>query len=150
MATKKAAAPKKAISDIELVPDAWPRFEKFIREIAKAGPQHRAPITKPRVKECAQPVIELFEELRLLLKQPGCPGSAADSFLQMIQHLDKCVRVKFAYETTARTGKATIVLEPSDLFSRFISAFRACDWPLVSVIEHEICSSSAEKLAPSV
>jgi hypothetical protein len=27
---------------IELVPDAWPRFEKFIREIAKAGPQHRS------------------------------------------------------------------------------------------------------------
>ena len=27
--------------DIELVPDAWPRFEKFIREIVKAGPQHR-------------------------------------------------------------------------------------------------------------
>jgi hypothetical protein len=28
-------------SDIELVPDAWPRFEKFITEIVKAGPQHR-------------------------------------------------------------------------------------------------------------
>jgi hypothetical protein len=27
--------------DVELVPDAWPRFEKFIREIVKAGPQHR-------------------------------------------------------------------------------------------------------------
>jgi hypothetical protein len=34
--------------DIELVPDAWPRFEKFIREIAKAGPQHRVPITKSK------------------------------------------------------------------------------------------------------
>ncbi len=40
MATKKAT-PKKAILDIELVPNAWPRFEKFIREIVKAGPQHR-------------------------------------------------------------------------------------------------------------
>ncbi len=28
--------------EIELVPDAWPRFERFIREIAKAGPQHKA------------------------------------------------------------------------------------------------------------
>lgn len=27
---------------IELEPDAWPRFERFIRSIAKAGPQHRA------------------------------------------------------------------------------------------------------------
>lgn len=36
--------------DIELVPDAWPRFEKFIREIAKAGPQHRTPSAKPKAK----------------------------------------------------------------------------------------------------
>jgi hypothetical protein len=97
-----------------------------------------------------QPFIELFEELRLLLEQPGIPRSAADSFLQLIQHLDKCFRVKFAYESAVRTGKATIVLEPSNTFMRFISAFRAHDWPLISVIEHEVCSSSAEKPAPSV
>jgi hypothetical protein len=35
-------------SDIELVPDAWPRFERFIRDIAKAGPQHRK--AKPKSK----------------------------------------------------------------------------------------------------
>jgi hypothetical protein len=39
--------------DIELEPDAWPRFERFIREIAKAGPQHRAP--KPKVKTAKSP-----------------------------------------------------------------------------------------------
>jgi hypothetical protein len=33
----------------ELYPDAWPRFERFIRDIAKAGPQHRAP-GKPKAK----------------------------------------------------------------------------------------------------
>ncbi len=49
MATKKAT-PKKALLNIELVPDAWPRFENFIREIVKAGPQHRAPTTKPKVE----------------------------------------------------------------------------------------------------
>jgi hypothetical protein len=27
--------------EIELVPDAWPRFERFIKQIAKAGPQHK-------------------------------------------------------------------------------------------------------------
>jgi hypothetical protein len=69
-----------------------------------------------------QPFIELFEELRLLLEQPGIPRSAADSFLQLIQHLDKCFRVKFAYESAVRKGKATIVLEPSKTFMRFISA----------------------------
>jgi hypothetical protein len=37
-------------SEIELVPDAWTRFEKFIREIVKAGPQHRKPIEKTKVK----------------------------------------------------------------------------------------------------
>jgi hypothetical protein len=35
---------------VELVPDAWPRFEKFIREIVKAGPQHRVPTAKPKTK----------------------------------------------------------------------------------------------------
>ena len=34
----KAKASKKGI---ELHDDAWPRFERFIRDIAKAGPQHR-------------------------------------------------------------------------------------------------------------
>jgi hypothetical protein len=33
--------------EIELVPDAWPRFERFIGEIVKAGPQHRITTTGP-------------------------------------------------------------------------------------------------------
>ncbi len=43
-------APEKGRDEIELVPDAWSRFEKFIREIVKAGPQHRAPTDKPKPK----------------------------------------------------------------------------------------------------
>jgi hypothetical protein len=39
MGTSKKKVQK--LDEVELVPDAWPRFEKFIREIAKAGPQHR-------------------------------------------------------------------------------------------------------------
>jgi len=35
---KKAAQKPKAV---ELVPDAWPRFERFIKQVVKAGPQHR-------------------------------------------------------------------------------------------------------------
>jgi hypothetical protein len=27
--------------EIELVADAWPRFERFIKQIAKTGPQHK-------------------------------------------------------------------------------------------------------------
>jgi hypothetical protein len=30
-----------AQSEIELDPDAWPRFEQFIKTVAKAGPKHR-------------------------------------------------------------------------------------------------------------
>jgi len=33
---------------IELVPDAWARFERFVKDIAKAGPQHRVAKTKIR------------------------------------------------------------------------------------------------------
>jgi hypothetical protein len=46
--------PAKGFAEIELVPDAWPRFEKFIREIAKAGPQHRKPIGKPKAETMAK------------------------------------------------------------------------------------------------
>lgn len=34
-------APK--LEDIELHPDAWERFEEFVKRIARAGPQPRAP-----------------------------------------------------------------------------------------------------------
>src|ERR1700676_4564269 len=34
--------------EIELVPDAWPRFERFIKQVAKAGPQHK---TSPAPKK---------------------------------------------------------------------------------------------------
>jgi hypothetical protein len=46
----KAKASKKAI---ELHEDAWPRFERFIRDIAKAGPQHRK--AKPKGKTVKSP-----------------------------------------------------------------------------------------------
>jgi hypothetical protein len=139
-------------------PTKDPEFQKVVRHFVTTPPKpHSAmKIGKRKAKAVqnasprhGQPFIELFEELRLLLKQSGGPRSAADSFLKLIQHLDKCLRVKFAYETAALTGKATLILEPSDTFMRFMSAFRTYDWPLVSIIEHEICSSSAEKRAPS-
>lgn len=27
---------------VELVPDAWGKFERFIKQVVKAGPQHRS------------------------------------------------------------------------------------------------------------
>ncbi|QEX18614.1 hypothetical protein FRZ44_39210 [Hypericibacter terrae] len=35
---------------IELEPDAWPRFEQFIKQVAKAGPQHR-PAAKAKTRK---------------------------------------------------------------------------------------------------
>jgi hypothetical protein len=33
---------------VELVPNAWSRFERFVQDIAKAGPQHR--VAKPKTR----------------------------------------------------------------------------------------------------
>lgn len=33
--------------NIELESDAWQRFERFVRAVAKAGPQHRKPTEQP-------------------------------------------------------------------------------------------------------
>ncbi len=32
---------RERVEEIEIEPGAWPRFERFIRDVAKAGPQHR-------------------------------------------------------------------------------------------------------------
>jgi hypothetical protein len=32
----------KSTEDFELKPDAWSRFERFVKNIVKAGPQHSA------------------------------------------------------------------------------------------------------------
>jgi hypothetical protein len=47
----KAKKPNPKIDEIELVPDAWPRFERFIKEIAKAGPQHRTGGKSPALSQ---------------------------------------------------------------------------------------------------
>jgi hypothetical protein len=46
-------SPKK--SETQLEPDAWPHFERFIREIAKAAPQHRKAksTAKPKKRKVA-------------------------------------------------------------------------------------------------
>jgi len=41
----KAAAKEKKI---ELLPDAWPQFERMIKAVAAAGPQHAEPKPAPR------------------------------------------------------------------------------------------------------
>jgi hypothetical protein len=45
----KKARPEKPEPQVELEPDAWERFERFITEVAKKPPQHRP--AKPHKKE---------------------------------------------------------------------------------------------------
>jgi hypothetical protein len=45
----------KEAPEIELVPDAWPRFERFIKQVAKAGPQHREEKKGTKKREASKP-----------------------------------------------------------------------------------------------
>jgi len=48
-----AKSKPKGLDEIELHPDAWARFERGVRKMAKAAPQHRQP--KPsRVKRASR------------------------------------------------------------------------------------------------
>jgi hypothetical protein len=47
--TAKKSEPKPS-PGVELEPDAWERFERFIKEVAKKPPQHR-PAKKPDSKK---------------------------------------------------------------------------------------------------
>jgi hypothetical protein len=49
------AAPKKKKSEVELVADAWPRFERAVDVVAKSPPQHRAAKGKPKQKRRKSP-----------------------------------------------------------------------------------------------
>jgi len=88
----------------------------------------------------AAPFSDALEELALLLRQNGSPGDAVDSALRVFEHIDKCIVTKLQNMSAQITDDGESAFQPSDLFSHYISAVRARDWPLVSVIEHKICS----------
>jgi hypothetical protein len=71
--------PKQSDGDkdkVECRSDAWERFERAVDAAVKSGPKHKAKAGVKASLQHGQPVIELFEELRLLLEQPGVPRSA--------------------------------------------------------------------------
>jgi len=51
---KSPKKPTKKPPEVELVPDAWGKFERFIKRVAKAGPQHRTK-TKPSKRPKSKP-----------------------------------------------------------------------------------------------
>jgi hypothetical protein len=54
---KSPMKPKRNQPEVELVDDAWSKFERFIRDVAKAGPQHRPAKPKrvvPKERGCSE------------------------------------------------------------------------------------------------
>jgi hypothetical protein len=45
---------KKSASEIELLPDAWARFERAAGVVAKSPPQHRVAQQKTKTKKAAK------------------------------------------------------------------------------------------------
>jgi hypothetical protein len=119
--------------NIETDDAAWAAFERAVDVVVKAPPMHRS---RKRVVS----FNEEAETLLSLLSQPTCPRDAVDSAAKLIQRLDKCLFVKVQVGTAPLASEGYVILQPSDLFLRYMAAFRARDWPLVSIIEHEATS----------
>jgi hypothetical protein len=52
--SKPPTGKKRQKPEIELVEDAWPRFERLIKQVAKAGPKHR---TSKKARSESGPLI---------------------------------------------------------------------------------------------
>ena len=80
---------------------------------------------------------DALNELHLLLNQPGTSRDAVDSALRLLQHLNKCIVIKVQRYPAPPADEGGMMFQPSNLFIRFVAAFRAGDWPQVFIIEHE-------------
>jgi hypothetical protein len=142
------------VADEKSDPTKDPEFQKVVRHFVTTPPKPHSEMKIGRRKaktstRMVSPFSDALEELALLLRQNGSPRDAVHSALRVFEHFDKCVVTKLQPMSAPITDDGGSAFQPSDLFGHYISAVRARDWPLVGVIEHEICSSSAEKRAPS-
>jgi len=96
----------------------------------------------PARPECEPPLSfqAAVEDLLSLMSQPTTPARYIDGAYEVFDHLDKCLFVKVEKYPAPLTDDGVGMLQPSDLFLRYMAAFRAGDWPLVGVIEHAIRS----------
>ena len=82
----------------------------------------------------------LVEELVSLMSEPAVPRANIDGTFELFKVIGKCLFVKVQKHPAPIADKRVSVLEPTDRFLHYVAAFRARDWPKVSVIEHEIRS----------
>jgi hypothetical protein len=95
---------------------------------------------KDETKSAPPSFCDTFNQLADLLSKNGTPREIVSGAFEVFEHLDKCLIVKTQLASAPSTSHEDNVLEATDLFMRYVSAVRACDWPLVSVIEHELRS----------
>ena len=117
--------------DIELIPDAWGRFERAVDTVSKAGPQHRVSVKRPNS------FLSALDELKLLIDEPGVPQKVIDVAVSLFQDVSKCLFVSPQVSEAPIAGEPEVILQPSNLLLHFMAAIRAHDWDLVSVIEHD-------------
>jgi hypothetical protein len=84
--------------------------------------------------------LDAVSEIEALVSEPGIPRDCINSFPKILNRLDKCLVVEPVIVSAPGVSNVDRMLQPSDLFLRFLTAFRAKDWPLVSIIEHEATS----------
>jgi len=93
--------------------------------------------------------VAAVEELGVLVRLPDTPRDAAEGALRFLKRVEKCLYVVPQMSPAAVTGDPDTMLQVSDLFLRYLTAFRARDWPKVSVIEHEAATSPPEIKVPA-
>jgi hypothetical protein len=120
-----------------------PPKRSTLHAATKLGKRKAKTSTRMAKDRVVTPFSDALEELVFLLRQNGNPRDVVDGALQVFEHTDKCVVTKLQRMSAPITDDGRSAFQPSDLFSHYISAIRARDWPLVRVIKHQICSSSA-------
>lgn len=87
-----------------------------------------------------QSYADAVRELGLLLEREGTPDGVVGCSLRLLQSPEKCLRVMLQVGPALDALKAAELLQPTELFLRFVAAVRANDWKQVASLGHEISS----------
>lgn len=87
-------------------------------------------------------LLDAVKEAVSLLREVGVPAKHQNIFPQIFNVMPKIVITKPELMAASFADDNGSAFQASDLFLRYVAALRARDWPLVGLIEHEICSST--------